>query len=277
MENLRLRNPVSNHSLPLPDGRGYKLMRMFHLPTTGNYKIVCGKREGGFRFLTVGIDLHWRAIEADGGVIFHTSNKKEALLSFSAVDIDDVYFLIRPENCFAEVACLEVETVTLVYTRFPKTFSQAVKPFSWNKKLALADLEKGREVHLWILEDYKKSGKWSEMKILLPCTLFRDFPPELENLKPWSSTSKEDHILLFRRADHCVLEYKIKTRQEVTRVVPPAGKWLLCGYFPTLSNLNGALIPPAEEEKRLRIKDGARNHVFSCFTELFSLCSRIPH
>ncbi|CAI9117921.1 OLC1v1019413C1 [Oldenlandia corymbosa var. corymbosa] len=282
---LRLRNPVTKHSLPLPDGLGYKLMRMFYLPTTGNYKIVCGKTGGGFRLLTVGIDLHWRAIEADDkGVLFQTS-KKEALLSLSDVKVDDVYFLIKPildniapGSCFADVFCLEVETETLEYTRFPKTFSQAVEPFSWNHKLALADLEKGTELHLWILEDYKKSGKWSEMKILLPSTLFREFSWKLENLRPYSSSNvKDDPRLWFCRADHCVLEYNIKTGQEETTHVPPAGKSLLFSYFPTLSNLNGALIPPAEEEKWLRIKDGARNHVLSCFTELFALCGRFTY
>ncbi|CAI9117920.1 OLC1v1019412C1 [Oldenlandia corymbosa var. corymbosa] len=205
---LQLRNPVTKHTFPLPqvpDGDGR-----------------------GFRVLTVGTDLHWRALEAEElGVTFKT-------LSAVALNADDT-----------------------------------VKPFSWKQKLALADLEKGTDLHLWILEDYKNSEKWSGLKILRPSTLFGDFPPEFKNLRPLSS---EDHRLWFCRADHSLLVYNIKTRQEKTRLVPPAGTCRYI-YIPILSNLNGALFPPPEEEKQLRIEDGARNHVFSCFTDhLFYLC-----
>ncbi|CAI9117922.1 OLC1v1019414C1 [Oldenlandia corymbosa var. corymbosa] len=260
--NLQLRNPLTKHTLPLPqvpdgDGEEFDLMRMFYLPKTDNYKIICCKNGGGFWVLTVSMDLHWRAIEEadEQGVTF------PALSTVAVVDADDVYFLIRPTDdnispghFFSDVVCLEVETETLLYTQCPKTFWQTVGPFSWNQKLALASFEKGTELNLWVLEDYKKSGKWSEMKILLPSTLFGDFPPELMNLMP---IAEEDHWLLLRRADHCLLVYNTKTGQEQARLVIPAGKSFRYSYVPSLSTLNGNLIPP----------EGARNHVFSCFTD----------
>ncbi|CAI9117925.1 OLC1v1019417C2 [Oldenlandia corymbosa var. corymbosa] len=83
---------------------------------------------GGFRVLTIGIDLqHWRSPE---GGSFGTYSEKADLL---AIAVYGVYFLIgkfgnAAGNCFStDVVCLEVETEDSVYTRFPGTFSQPIE------------------------------------------------------------------------------------------------------------------------------------------------------
>ncbi|KAJ4717288.1 F-box protein [Melia azedarach] len=212
-QSYHIRNPATRQmfDLPTPSFNSF-LMFMFQDQYTGLYKVfsvytyrknICS---GGCEILTVGIDDHWRPLEASEHL--HDFGETTEMFYVSTPSNGAIHIVrIREQKLIKAVWInLKNECATVIST-LPQGFfsdSDKLSPFCWEGKLSFYTVV-NMELHVLVLEDYMKQ-RFSESKIVIPALTFMDEDEKIinVNIKPQFA---RDGMVIFVLNDEEIIAY----------------------------------------------------------------------
>ncbi|KAL3519566.1 hypothetical protein ACH5RR_017715 [Cinchona calisaya] len=224
-ERYRLRNPGTKEILDLPNllNTVYN-MRMFYLPKTNNYKLIYifGKKgtiNGGCEVMTLGTDRTCRALDIPS--LYGLGSEK--MWSYIA-NTDNLLFITKfcdPGFGVSEIVCTDMGSEQFVNISIPQDLFSSwknIRHFWWEEKLCLADKVE-QELHVYILEDYKKE-QWAQKKIVIHLSFLNEYP-EFRHTFPYILA---DSWLWFFQGDTDHITYNIESKTVLTANRLPPGK-----------------------------------------------------
>lgn len=240
-QELRIRNPATRRilDLPYPNQEPSQLF-ISYLPCTGSYKVVSvydGELEGqksGCEVLDIGSgNLLWKPLEIFN---YHEQDRMQEKIEVRMVG-GIFHFTRFVEDGLGEFEIVSMDLDNEVFTccKVPKRLlSNCQRLMSWNQNLSLASIV-DEELHVWVLEDYKKQ-KWADRKIVIPLPFLKKDPNMKECLDP---CSVEGGIVWFCVNYVKLVGYDFKSLKVADVICAPEGEKLVCAYHPSLVTLKG--------------------------------------
>ncbi|CAI9087729.1 OLC1v1021876C1 [Oldenlandia corymbosa var. corymbosa] len=217
----RIQNPATKYKLDLPDPHhNLKYTKLVYLPSTDTYKLINvygkkGSRLGGCEVLSIGTDMAWRTLDIPS---FYDLNRRRMKGSYGS--IDDRFYYMRFSS--HQIVCLEMDSESFKILKVPQALFQSwdsVVPISWDKKLSLAKVL-GLELHVWVLEDYKKQT-WGERKRIISLSFLSNYPNITEKPKPRTFSKGR---LQFRSHEDHRIAYYVESGKVHIKYVPEGEK-----------------------------------------------------
>lgn len=241
----RIKNPATNQILlVLPNPRHKSLLMGFSFRTsTSTYMVISiydGKHEGkkgGCEVLIIGsgIKLSWRPLEIPK---FANLYRKQEMMS--TIFIDEIYHCARfHEDGSGEIVSFDLNKEDFTCLKVSENFLpdwRKVRIIGWNKKPAVYSVVQ-HELHVWVLEDYKKQ-KWADRKIIVPLTFLWEDPSIKECYIQYRVQSG---IVWFKVSCNKVLAYCIESKEVVSTICGPEGEEISCYHIPSIITLKGML------------------------------------